>query len=68
MPRVQVGDFCEGCISLSNAEGLLPAEKAFLYSGRVLLFSAHKGKNKGKYIRFEHKTDIKPLNTWFIEG
>ena len=68
IPRVQVGDLCEGCISLSNAEGLLPAEKAFLYSGKVFIFSAHKGKNKGKYIRVAHKTDIKPLKYMVERG
>ncbi len=48
---------CRGCISLSNAESLFPVEKEVLYSDKYIsLVSAHKGKNKGKYIRLEDKT------------
>ena len=52
---------CEGCISLSKTERLLPAEKQFHIPIIVLsLVSAHKGKKKGKYIGIEHKTGEKP--------
>ncbi len=46
---------------LSNAEGLLPAEKEVLYSEKhISPVSARKGKNKGKYIRPEHKIGETP--------
>jgi len=52
---------CEGCISLSNTEGLLPAEKTFdIQVNKNSLVSALKGKNKGKYIRLEYLIGDKP--------
>ncbi len=48
------------CLSLFRTlslSGGVPAEKEVLYSDKYIsLVSARKGKNKGKYIRLEHKT------------
>ncbi len=51
----------EECISLSNAEGLLPAEKEVWHLDRNFpLVLTYKGKTKGKYIRLRHKTGETP--------
>ena len=61
IPLARSAGLCEGCISLSSAEGLLPTEKAvWHFRQRVSLVSARKGKNKGKTIRQEHKTGETP--------
>ena len=48
---------CARGVFRSSAEDLLPAKKQFSVRINGSLVSACKGKNKGKYIRFEHLTD-----------
>ncbi len=68
MPFARRTALCKRCISLSNAEGLLPTEKEVLYSDKhSSLVSARKGKNKGKYIRLETKQAKYFENTTFSE-
>lgn len=48
IPRVQIGDLCEGCISLSNAEVLLSTEKAVWYFDKEFpLFRPVRAKTRG---------------------
>ncbi len=61
IPLARSVGLCEGCISLSSAEDLLPIEKTVLhFRQRVSLVSARKGKNKGNYIRLEPETGETP--------
>ncbi len=61
MPLARRTALCKRCISLLNADSLLPAEKDILYSDKYISpVSARKGKNKGEYIRLEHRTGETP--------
>ncbi len=49
MPLARRAALCKRCISISNAESLLPAEKEVLYLDKYIsLVLARKGKNKGR--------------------